>query len=80
MNDVPMPHRREFTRVAVSPAVELTVNGAAVTDARVGNLSLRGVMVLSAERPAGESPCTVLLRLAGTGEPPLELGGVHATA
>jgi hypothetical protein len=50
----------------VSPVIDLTVNGAPVPDARVDNLSLRGLLVLSALRPAAESGCTIGIRLGGT--------------
>jgi hypothetical protein len=66
MSDVPIPHRREFSRVTVSPVIDLVVAGRPVADARVGNLSLRGVLVLSAERPDPEAACTITIRLGGT--------------
>lgn len=65
MTDVPMPHRREFSRVQVSPVIDLTVNGSAIADAQVGNLSLRGLLVLTAQRPPAESPAVLSLRLDG---------------
>jgi hypothetical protein len=66
VTDVPMPHRREFSRVAVSPLIEVVIDGQTVPDATVGNLSLRGVLVHSAERPAAETACSVTIRLGGT--------------
>lgn len=66
MGDVPIPHRREFSRVEVSPVIDLTVEGATVPDARVGNLSLRGLLVHTAARPAQESTCDFVLRLGGS--------------
>lgn len=65
MTEVPMSHRREFSRVQVSPVVDLTVSGATVPDARVGNVSLQGMLVVSGLRPAAESPCAIVLRLEG---------------
>lgn len=66
MGDVPVPHRREFSRVSVSPFVELTVNGALVPDAQVDNLSLRGMLIRTTARPAPDSSCGMLLKLGGT--------------
>lgn len=66
MPDVPIPHRREFSRVAVSPNIELTVAGVLVADAQVDNLSLRGLLVRSDERPEPDSSCGLVLRLGGT--------------
>ncbi|HWA16465.1 MAG TPA: PilZ domain-containing protein [Gemmatimonadales bacterium] len=79
MSDVPIPHRREFTRVEVHPVIDLTVGGRPVTDARVGNLSLRGVLVLSAERPAAEMACSVTIRLGGTAADVAATGRVGRT-
>lgn len=66
MTDVPVPHRREFSRVSVHPVIDLTINGEPVAGPQVENLSLRGVLVRSGLRPAADSPCALTLRLNGT--------------
>lgn len=66
MSDVPMPHRREFSRVEVHPVIEIAVAGRPIVDAQVGNLSLRGLLVLTVERPAAEATCSIAIRLGGT--------------
>ena len=74
-----MPHRREFSRVTVSPVIEVAFGGKPVADARVGNLSLRGLLVLSAERPAAEAVCRVSIRLGGTAAEVTAIGRVVRT-
>jgi hypothetical protein len=66
MTEVPVPHRREFSRVTVSPVIDVVVAGKPVADAQVGNLSLRGVLVLSADRPEADAECAIVIRLGGT--------------
>lgn len=66
MPETPVPHRREFSRVAVHLRTELIVMGTVHRDGVMENLSLKGGFFRSATAlPEGEA-CEVRLHLDGT--------------
>lgn len=66
MQDVPFPHRREFSRVPVHLKAELTANGVVYEGGAMENLSLKGGFFRIADGPAEGSACDVRLHLDGT--------------
>ena len=53
MTDVPLPHRREFSRVPVHLQAEVTLDGGTRLDGTLENLSLKGGFLRTAAAPAG---------------------------
>ncbi len=80
MSDVPMPHRREFSRVTVHIWVELTVDGTVHRDGVVENLSLSGGFFRVVPPPAAGLPCGVRLHLDGSAVEVLIQGRVVRSA
>ena len=66
MTDVPMPHRREFSRVPVHLRAEVTLDGGTRLDGTMENLSLKGGFLRTAGQAADGTPCDVRLHLEGT--------------
>lgn len=66
MPDVPIPHRREFSRVQVYLRAEVTVAGTRLLDGTMEQLSLKGGFFRSAEQPAAGTRCDIRLHLDGT--------------
>jgi hypothetical protein len=66
MPDVPYPHRREFSRVAVKLRTEVTVQGTLHREGTMENLSLKGGFFRTSNGPAEGEPCDIRLHLDGT--------------
>ncbi len=67
MGEVPFPHRREFSRVAVHLNTEVTTaEGAVHTDGAMENLSLKGGFFRTASPPPEGAVVDVRLHLDGT--------------
>lgn len=66
MRDVPIPHRREFTRVAVHVRAEVLADGNLHRGGTIENLSLKGGFFRSPSPPADGLPCELTLQLEGT--------------
>lgn len=66
MQDVPFPHRREFSRVPVHLIAEVTVDGVRYAGGTMENLSLKGGFFRIANGPAEGAVCDVRMHLDGT--------------
>ena len=66
MSDVPAPHRREFSRVAVQLRAEVTVGGIRLPEGAMEQLSLKGGYFRSTAAPAPGSRCEIRLHLDGS--------------
>lgn len=66
MSEVPIPHRREFSRVNVHLRGEITAEGVAHVDGTIEDLSLKGAFFRAAVTPRIGVSCDVRLRLDGT--------------
>lgn len=66
MQDVPFPHRREFSRVPVRLIAEVTANGVLHTGGTIENVSLKGGFLRIANGPAEGAACDVRMHLDGT--------------
>jgi hypothetical protein len=66
MSDVPLPHRREFSRVPVHLRAEVTVAGARLPDGTMESLSLKGGFFRCSAPPDEGVRCEVRLHLDGT--------------
>jgi hypothetical protein len=66
MSDVPIPHRREFSRVDVHLQSEVTVDGGVHLNGSMESLSLKGGFFRVANPPAVGSACDIRLHLEGT--------------
>lgn len=67
MPDMPYPHRREFSRVAVNLRAEVTAAGTIHRDGAMENLSLKGGFFRTTSAPDEGQRCEVRLHLEGTG-------------
>ncbi len=66
MQDVPFPHRREFSRVQVHLNAEVTANGVRHEGGAMENLSLKGGFLRIANGPPEGALCDIRLHLDGT--------------
>ncbi len=66
MADVPMPHRREFSRVPVHLRADVTLDGGVRLEGTMENLSLKGGFLRTTGQAADGTPCDVRLHLEGT--------------
>jgi hypothetical protein len=67
MQELPFPHRREFSRVPVHLSTEITANGVRHAGGLMENLSLKGGFFRIANGPAEGAACDVRMHLDGTG-------------
>lgn len=73
----PDSDKREFTRVPITFEVRIAVDGRPVEGARVKDLSMKGMLVLTAERPPVGTPCEAVISLV-EGEVEIRTSGVVA--
>ena len=66
MSDVPLPHRREFSRVPVHLRAEVSVAGVPLPEGIMESLSLKGGFFRCGTPPAEGARCEVRLHLDGT--------------
>ena len=66
MSDVPLPHRREFSRVAVHLRAEISVAGVPVAEGTLEALSLKGGFFRCRTAPPLGAQCDLHLHLEGT--------------
>jgi hypothetical protein len=66
MQDVPFPHRREFSRVPVHLNADLTANGVRYEGGAMESLSLKGGFFRVANGPSEGTSCDIRLHLDGT--------------
>jgi len=69
--------QREFTRVPIAFDVRIAVGGKSIEGARVKDLSMKGMLVLTAERPPVGTPCEAVISLVA-GEVEIRTSGVVA--
>ncbi len=60
-------NRREFTRVMLDLEAELELNSKTSVVGRTKDISLKGLFLRCAERPALGAPCSAVLHFAGRG-------------
>jgi PilZ domain len=66
MQDQPFPHRREFVRVPVHLAAEVTVQGERYAGGTMENVSLKGGFLRIANGPPEGATCDIRMHLDGT--------------
>ncbi len=69
--------QREFTRVPIAFDVRIAVGGKSIEGARVKDLSMKGMLVLTTERPPVGTPCEAVISLVA-GEVEIRTSGVVA--
>ncbi len=69
--------QREFTRVPIAFDVRIAVAGRPIDGARVKDLSMKGMLVMTGERPPVGTPCEAVISLVA-GEVEIRTSGVVA--
>lgn len=73
----PEPEKREFTRVPITFEVRLTVAERPLTECRIRDVSMKGMLVLTGERFPLGTPCEAVLSLV-EGEVEIRASGTVA--